>query len=168
MSLPSFHERLKLGHLTIVCIAATILWMLQVSARRGGPARTADGDADVSDVDRQPRDISGSRRAGSSTTTATAGYFRPARSPSPTTRSARKSTSTATAQSGSVVYSYQRTKTGADNRKEVDLDFGLEFGSEGRFLLRCRDKGEPQASSSWSRSPGSRFACRCRRRASRA
>jgi hypothetical protein len=56
--------------------------------------------------------------------------------------------------SGSVVYSYQHTKTGADNRKEVDLDFGLEFSSDGRFLLRNRDKAEPQAFFELAQVPG--------------
>jgi hypothetical protein len=46
--------------------------------------------------------------------------------------------------SGSVSYTYQRIKTGADNRKDVDLDYVLEFSSDGRFALRCRDKSDPQ------------------------
>jgi hypothetical protein len=50
---------------------------------------------------------------------------------------------------GSVVYSYQRTKT-ATNRKtteskrDVVLDLRIEFSSEGRFVLRYEDKDEPR------------------------
>jgi hypothetical protein len=55
---------------------------------------------------------------------------------------------------GSVSYSYQHVKTGPDNRKDVDLDYCLEFSSDGRFVLRCRDKGDPQAYFELTQEPG--------------
>jgi hypothetical protein len=45
---------------------------------------------------------------------------------------------------GSVAYSYQRTKTVAENKKDVVLDLAIEFSSEGRFVLHYMDKDEPQ------------------------
>ena len=45
---------------------------------------------------------------------------------------------------GSVAYSYQRTKTIVDDKKDVVLDLAIEFSSEGRFVLRYVDKDEPQ------------------------
>ncbi len=56
--------------------------------------------------------------------------------------------------SGSVTYSYLHTKSGADNRKDVDLDFGLEFSSDGRFLLRYRDNDQPQGCFELTQVPG--------------
>ncbi len=45
---------------------------------------------------------------------------------------------------GSVAYSYQRTKTVAEDKRDVVLDLAIEFSSEGRFVLRYADKDEPQ------------------------
>jgi hypothetical protein len=61
--------------------------------------------------------------------------------------------------SGSVVYSYQRSRTVADtskteNKKELVLDLAIEFSSEGRFILRYTDKDEPQSHVELLQTPG--------------
>jgi hypothetical protein len=53
---------------------------------------------------------------------------------------------------GSVAYNYQRSKPG--NRKDVVLDFDIEFSSEGRFTLRYSDKDEPQSGFELTQVPG--------------
>ena len=55
---------------------------------------------------------------------------------------------------GSVVYSYQRTKTDAESKKDVVIDLAIEFNSDGRFVLRYADKDAPQSYFELMQTPG--------------
>jgi hypothetical protein len=63
-------------------------------------------------------------------------------------------TSNGNGATGSINYSYQRTKTVAENKKDVVLELGIEFSSEGRFKLRYIDKDEPQSYFELRQTPG--------------
>jgi len=65
-----------------------------------------------------------------------------------------KITASSNGLSGSLTYSYKRTRSDTEDHKEVVVEFGLEINSEGRFVLRYSDKDEPQSYFELSQFPG--------------
>ena len=56
--------------------------------------------------------------------------------------------------SGSVAYTYQRNSVPADKRNDPRVEFGLDFGSEGRFVLRNSDKDHAEKCFQLTQLPG--------------
>lgn len=144
---PVHRRRTTRALLSLACIAAAATWAPQVSAAEG-PLQSQMCRMWI--VNRAHFALSGGRIVNNHGN----GWVFPMGSRSMSDGDIRESLNfTGNGASGAVTYSFQRVKTGADNRKEVELDYGLEFSSDGRFVLRCRDKDDPQGCFEFTQEP---------------